>query len=124
MFDLAINITLDPKTLILPPNPLLLALVRRLFPYPGKEGSAILGFFGKEFPNPFALLFIRVNYVEVETILSWRLRIQVSRNQSCHFLRDFSLLCDIFRIQETKEFVFETRRFDQGDLQINLIVSS
>ncbi|KAL4272524.1 hypothetical protein GQ457_13G015680 [Hibiscus cannabinus] len=79
-------------------NPKLAAQV--LFPFPyaptflitrEKRGSAIYGLFGKEFPNIFAFKFIRVNYVEVEMILSWRLRIQVSRNQSCDFLRVFSL---------------------------------
>ncbi|KAL4297846.1 hypothetical protein GQ457_12G029630 [Hibiscus cannabinus] len=49
------------------------------FSIPGKRGCAIFSVFGKEFPNLFALLFIRVNYVEVETIFSWRLKIQVIR---------------------------------------------
>ncbi|KAK8656817.1 hypothetical protein V6N13_098752 [Hibiscus sabdariffa] len=77
MFDLAINTTLDPKTLIyLPKNSSLLLGVGADFPIPGKGCFAIFGLFGKEFPNLFALKFIRVNYVEVETIFSWRLRIQ------------------------------------------------
>ncbi|KAK8662700.1 hypothetical protein V6N13_024591 [Hibiscus sabdariffa] len=91
MFDLAINTTLDPNPKLaaqaLSPSPLCADFSH----YPGKRGSAIFGLFGKEFPNLFALKFIRVNYVEVETIFSWGLRIQVSRNQSCDFLRDFSL---------------------------------
>ncbi|KAL4297867.1 hypothetical protein GQ457_12G012030 [Hibiscus cannabinus] len=74
------------KTLIVPPNFSSLSLVRRLFPLPGKRGSAIFGLFGKEFPNPFALKFIRENYVEVETILSWRLRIQETRNEGVRFV--------------------------------------
>ncbi|KAK8988349.1 hypothetical protein V6N11_061107 [Hibiscus sabdariffa] len=41
-----------------------------------ERGCAIFSSSGKEFPDFLALLFIWVNYVEVETILSWRLRIQ------------------------------------------------
>ncbi|KAK8547476.1 hypothetical protein V6N12_031613 [Hibiscus sabdariffa] len=75
------------------------------FPIPGKGCFAIFGLFGKEFPNLFALKFIRVNYVEVETIFSWRLRIQVSRNQSCDSSPGFLPLCDISGNRGTKEFV-------------------
>ncbi|KAL4292039.1 hypothetical protein GQ457_14G016690 [Hibiscus cannabinus] len=37
MFDLAINTTLDPKTLIVLPKSSSLSLVRRLFPLPGEK---------------------------------------------------------------------------------------
>ncbi|KAL4304180.1 hypothetical protein GQ457_10G011820 [Hibiscus cannabinus] len=70
--DLCLSRLQDPKTLIVPPKFSSLSFVRRLFPLLGKSGSAIFGLFGKEFPNLFALKFIRVNYVEVEMILSKR----------------------------------------------------
>ncbi|KAK8988348.1 hypothetical protein V6N11_061106 [Hibiscus sabdariffa] len=70
-----------------------------------ERGCAIFSSSGKEFPDFLALLFIWVNYVEVETILSWRLRIQVSRNQSCDFSPGLFILCVISGKRGTKEFV-------------------
>ncbi|KAL4324218.1 hypothetical protein GQ457_11G031300 [Hibiscus cannabinus] len=73
MFDLAINTTLESNPSRLYPCPLCAN-----FPCPGNWVVRFLLVFGKEFPN-FALLFIRVDIVEILASSSLRLKIQTNR---------------------------------------------
>ncbi|KAL4279658.1 hypothetical protein GQ457_03G016550 [Hibiscus cannabinus] len=55
MFDLAINITLDPKTLELPPNTIPLGFAPTSLP--GRKGLCDFFIFGKEFPDFHSLVY-------------------------------------------------------------------
>ncbi|KAK8618134.1 hypothetical protein V6N13_116005 [Hibiscus sabdariffa] len=106
MFDLAINTTLDQNP-SRPSSSILLGICAD-FSIPGNKGVRFFWLFGKEFLNLFTLKFTRVNYVEVETIFLWRLKIRVIRiirKSKLRFLRDFSALCVFSGIRRTKEFV-------------------
>ncbi|KAL4302581.1 hypothetical protein GQ457_10G009710 [Hibiscus cannabinus] len=74
MVDLAINTTLESKTLAAQ-TPCSCAD----FPCSGNWGSAIWLVFGKEFPN-FALLFIRVDLVEI----SMRFLVEIKDSSITH----------------------------------------
>ncbi|KAK8686043.1 hypothetical protein V6N13_125071 [Hibiscus sabdariffa] len=88
MFDLAINTTLDPKTLELPHNP---SRNKGVAAHHPTQGLADFSCSGKEFPGFFCSLVYSGGLSRDLFVNSWRLKIQVhqvtEKSNGCRFLR-------------------------------------